>query len=148
MLTPAQMRAAVPQAMPCHERAAGTVNPLIVTELVKRPEVARVFFDTMQVDVTSVQIMLCKMGCHCSRQEISNARDPLRRDADLAATRRRMVLDDASSNVDVQLASQKAWLEVTSRMDATEKARAKEAAKRVAAEAAAGSLAQELRVTV
>ena len=132
MLTPAQMRAAVPQAMPCHERAAGTVNPLIVTELVKRPEVARVFFDTMQVDVTSVQIMLCKMGCHCSRQEISNARDPLRRDADLAATRRRMVLDDASSNVDVQLASQKAWLEVTSRMDATEKARAKEAAKRVA----------------
>ena len=125
MLTPAQMRAAVPQAMPCHERAAGTVNPLIVTELVKRPEVARVFFDTLQVDVTSVQITLCKMGCHGLRQEISNARDPLRRDAELAATRRRVVLGGACGNTDVQLASQKAWLELTSRIDATEKARAK-----------------------
>ena len=40
-LTLAQMRAAVPQAMPCRERVAGTVNPLIVTELVKRPEVIK-----------------------------------------------------------------------------------------------------------
>ena len=124
-LTLSHMRAAVPQAMPCRERVAGTVNPLIVTELVKRPEVARVFFDTLQVDVTSVQITLCKMGCHGSRQEISNARDPLRCDAELAATRRRVVLGGACGNTDVQLASQKAWLELTSRIDATEKARAK-----------------------
>ena len=88
-VTAAQQRTIDARHKICHERRVGEKNPLADDFVLKRPYAAAKLIEYLWCDVSSAQLALCQMDCHCSMSELDNWRHRHRREPHTLAKKRR-----------------------------------------------------------